>query len=139
MQHVHTALVFPLTPFPLSSLPPVPLWNTQTIYDAIFISLFNVIFTSLPVLALGALEQDVDDDASVKYPFLYAAGPRNILFNKKAFLQSLFRGFVHSFVVWFIFYLTYRVGDVSLCPLPRLSAPFAPHRSHTTRCRAGWA
>lgn len=42
-------------------------FSFQSLYDAFFITCYNLFFTSLPVLAVGILDQDVDDKNSVKY------------------------------------------------------------------------
>lgn len=39
-----------------------------------FILLFNLIFTSLPVIILGAFDQDVHGDALIAFPALYKRG-----------------------------------------------------------------
>ena len=39
----------------------------QTVFDAVLIALYNLIFTALPVLAMGSLDQDVDDQYSLRY------------------------------------------------------------------------
>jgi phospholipid-translocating ATPase len=79
-------------------------FTAQTVYDAWFITFYNVIFTSLPVLALGILDQDVDDTTCLKYPKLYVPGQRNRLFNVKIFLLSLANGVVASTLLYFFTY-----------------------------------
>lgn len=53
--------------------------QSQTLYDPAFISFYNVFYTSLPVLALGIFDQDVDDRMSLRYPLLYTPG--NLIFS----------------------------------------------------------
>eukprot|EP00049_Salpingoeca_infusionum_P001356 m.47587 g.47587 ORF g.47587 m.47587 type:complete len:1130 (-) comp10986_c0_seq5:1786-5175(-) len=76
-------------------------YSALTMYDPVFVSTFNVIFTSIPVLLTGTLEQDVTASACVKYPTVYEAGPRNILFSYKKFYFTLFKGLVHGLLVFF--------------------------------------
>lgn len=40
-------------------------------YDEFYISLYNVIFTSVTPLAIGIFDQDVPRKVSIKYPGLY--------------------------------------------------------------------
>lgn len=61
-------------------------------------------YTSLPVLALGIFDQDVDDRISLRYPLLYTPGHLDLLFNKIEFLKSVAHGIVSSFVLFFIPY-----------------------------------
>lgn len=76
----------------------------QTLYDPAFISFYNVFYTSLPVLALGTFDQDVDDRFSTRYPLLYTPGHTDLLFNKIEFLKSVAHGIVTSFVIFFVPY-----------------------------------
>ena len=78
------------------SLPP------QTLFEqAPFIAVYNLFYTSQPVLALGVFDQDVNALNSVKYPKLYYAGLRSSLFNKKEFFKSALQGFLTSCVLFF--------------------------------------
>ncbi|RWS09297.1 phospholipid-transporting ATPase ID-like protein, partial [Dinothrombium tinctorium] len=79
-------------------------FSAQTLYDPAFISFYNVFYTSLPVLALGIFDQDVDDRTSIRYPLLYTPGHVDLLFNKIEFLKSVAHGIVTSFVLFFIPY-----------------------------------
>ncbi|KOB65183.1 Phospholipid-transporting atpase 1 (Aminophospholipid flippase 1), partial [Operophtera brumata] len=50
--------------------------------------MYNLFYTSLPVLALGVFEQDVSDVTSLQFPKLYAPGHTSQLFNKAEFIKS---------------------------------------------------
>lgn len=78
--------------------------SEQTLFDPIFISFYNVFYTSLPVLALGIFDQDVNDRFSTKFPLLYTPGHMDLLFNKYEFLKSVAQGIVTSFTTFFITY-----------------------------------
>lgn len=60
-------------------------FSAQTLYDPAFISFYNVFYTSLPVLALGIFDQDVDDRMSLRYPLLYTPGKITIFFFRLKF------------------------------------------------------
>ncbi|KAI1301717.1 Phospholipid-transporting ATPase ID [Halotydeus destructor] len=79
-------------------------FSAQTLYDPAFISFYNVFYTSLPVLALGIFDQDVDDRVSMRFPLLYTPGHMDLLFNKIEFLKSVAHGIVTSFVLFFTSY-----------------------------------
>ncbi|XP_013396894.1 phospholipid-transporting ATPase ID isoform X2 [Lingula anatina] len=85
-------------------------FSAQTLYDPFFISLYNLCYTSMPVLVIGIFEQDVNDIYSIKYPKLYAPGLSNLLFNKKVFLHSVFEGVVSSLLLFFIPYGAFNMG-----------------------------
>ncbi|KNC82900.1 hypothetical protein SARC_04820 [Sphaeroforma arctica JP610] len=76
-------------------------WSGQTIFDATFVTMYNVIFTSLPIIAAGLFEQDVTDRVSQLYPHMYQVGQKDLLFNTKIFSFSLVLGVYHSFVCFF--------------------------------------
>jgi len=79
---------------------------TQTLSVPFFVSTYNVFFSSLPVLALGVFDQDVDDKLSVEYPKLYLPGQQGTLFNRKEFLFSVMHGILSSLILFYIPYGT---------------------------------
>ncbi|XP_073327919.1 phospholipid-transporting ATPase ID [Pagrus major] len=79
-------------------------FSAQTVYDQWFITLFNIVYTSLPVLAMGLFDQDVDDRNSLRYPCLYKPGQQNLLFNKRQFFLCTLQGMGTSFLLFFIPY-----------------------------------
>ncbi|XP_042229397.1 phospholipid-transporting ATPase ID-like isoform X3 [Homarus americanus] len=85
-------------------------FSAQTLFDPMFISVYNLFYTSMPVLALGIFEQDVNAKNSIKYPKLYTPGLKNALFNKREFFRSAVHGFVTSCVLFFIPFGAYYNG-----------------------------
>ncbi|XP_056400681.1 phospholipid-transporting ATPase IC-like [Hyla sarda] len=79
-------------------------FSAQTVYEDWFIALYNVLYTSLPVLLVGLLDQDVSDKLSLRFPRLYIPGQKDRLFNYKKFFLSLFHGIVTSLIIFFIPY-----------------------------------
>ncbi|XP_063053157.1 probable phospholipid-transporting ATPase IM [Engraulis encrasicolus] len=79
-------------------------FSAQTVYDQWFITLFNIVYTSLPVLAMGLFDQDVNDQFSLRYPSLYRPGQLNLLFNKRKFFTCTLHGVFTSFVLFFVPY-----------------------------------
>lgn len=61
-------------------------------------------YTALPVLAIGALDQDVNDRKSIMYPKLYTPGLRNMFFNTKEFFKCAALGTYASIVIFFVPY-----------------------------------
>ncbi|KAJ7530962.1 hypothetical protein O6H91_14G026500 [Diphasiastrum complanatum] len=76
-------------------------FSGQSAYNDWFMSLFNVIFTSLPVLALGVFEQDVSARVCLQFPALYQQGPKNMFFNWPRILGWMCNGFYSSLVIFF--------------------------------------
>uniref|UniRef100_A0A8C9VF32 Phospholipid-transporting ATPase n=1 Tax=Scleropages formosus TaxID=113540 RepID=A0A8C9VF32_SCLFO len=79
-------------------------FSAQTVYDQWFITLFNIVYTSLPVLAMGLFDQDVNEKNSIRFPKLYEPGQLNLLFNKRQFFLCSLQGAYTSFTLFFIPY-----------------------------------
>ncbi|KAL4682862.1 hypothetical protein H8957_006473 [Semnopithecus entellus] len=77
-------------------------YSAQTAYEDWFITLYNVLYSSLPVLLMGLLDQDVSDKLSLRFPGLYVVGQRDLLFNYKRFFVSLLHGVLTSMTLFFI-------------------------------------
>ena len=77
----------------------------QTIIDDWFITLFNLLFTSLPLGARALLDHDVKpsdgDIVSLMLPFLYAENRDNPQFTMRKFFLTLLRGTIHSLINFF--------------------------------------
>ncbi|KAL7978089.1 hypothetical protein Chor_005076 [Crotalus horridus] len=79
-------------------------FSAQTVYDQYFITLYNIVYTSLPVLAMGVFDQDVPEHRSLEYPKLYEPGQLNLLFNKREFFICIAQGIYASIFMFFIPY-----------------------------------
>uniref|UniRef100_A0A8V5HBY2 Phospholipid-transporting ATPase n=1 Tax=Melopsittacus undulatus TaxID=13146 RepID=A0A8V5HBY2_MELUD len=79
-------------------------FSAQTVYDEWFITLYNLVYTSLPVLGMSLFDQDVDDRWSLLFPQLYVPGQQNLYFNKTVFVKCMFQGIYSSLILFFIPY-----------------------------------
>ncbi|KAK6315898.1 hypothetical protein J4Q44_G00134220 [Coregonus suidteri] len=77
-------------------------FSAQTVYDEWFITLYNLVYTALPVLSLSLFDQDVNDRWSFQYPQLYAPGQLNQFFSKRAFVYTVLHSGYSSLVLFFI-------------------------------------
>ncbi|XP_029431569.1 probable phospholipid-transporting ATPase IM isoform X2 [Rhinatrema bivittatum] len=77
-------------------------FSAQTVYDQWFITLFNIVYTSLPVLAMGLFDQDVNEQNCIDYTKLYEPGQLNLLFNKRKFFICIAHGIYTSFALFFV-------------------------------------
>ncbi|XP_066246628.1 probable phospholipid-transporting ATPase IM isoform X2 [Euwallacea similis] len=82
-------------------------FSAQTVFDPMYISIYNLCYTSLPVLGVGIFDQDVNDKNSILYPQLYKPGHTNLFFNKKEFFRSALVGCFVSIVLFFVAFGTY--------------------------------
>lgn len=79
-------------------------WNgfsAQTVYDEFFVTLYNVVFTSMPILVVGIFDQDVNDKVSIERPNLYLPGQKSKFFNKSIFLMSIMKAVITSAIIYF--------------------------------------
>ncbi|KAL8513013.1 hypothetical protein ACS0TY_019261 [Phlomoides rotata] len=88
-------------------------FSGQDLYDDWYMVMFNVLLTSLPVISLGVLEQDVSSDVCLKFPALYQQGQKNLCFSWKRIIGWIANGIFASLAVFIlnIFVLTPRAFD----------------------------
>jgi len=77
-------------------------FSAQTALDEAFISVYNLCYTSLPVLALGFFDQDVKPQLTFKHPKLYQPGQLSLFFNYKEFAVSAVQGFLTSMLLFLL-------------------------------------
>ncbi|XP_058158033.1 phospholipid-transporting ATPase FetA-like [Dasypus novemcinctus] len=77
-------------------------FSAQAVYDYWFITFYNLVYTSLPVLGLSLFDQDVNELWSLRFPELYEPGQHNLYFNKNKFVKCLMHGIYSSFVLFFV-------------------------------------
>ena len=77
-------------------------------------TMFNAVFTSWPCLFVFAFEKEHDILTCKKFPVLYRAGPKNILFNLKRFWIYVIYGIIHSILCFIIpAYGLYGIVDIN--------------------------
>ncbi|XP_030479940.1 probable phospholipid-transporting ATPase 4 [Cannabis sativa] len=75
-------------------------FSGEVLYDNWYMTLFNVILTSLPVISLGVLEQDVSSEVCLQFPALYQQGQKNIHFTWSRIIGWILNGVVSSLVIF---------------------------------------
>ncbi|XP_057447952.1 putative phospholipid-transporting ATPase 9 isoform X2 [Lotus japonicus] len=76
-------------------------FSGQPAYNDWFLSLYNVFFSSLPVIALGVFDQDVSARYCQKFPLLYQEGVQNVLFSWRRILGWMLNGFISAIIIFF--------------------------------------
>ncbi|GMN57961.1 hypothetical protein TIFTF001_027063 [Ficus carica] len=77
-------------------------FSGQSVYNDWYLSLYNVFFTSLPVIAMGVLDQDVSSRFCLKFPLLYQEGVQNVLFGWVRILGWIVNGVLTAVTIfWF--------------------------------------
>ncbi|XP_068811305.1 phospholipid-transporting ATPase IF isoform X11 [Struthio camelus] len=81
------------------------LFSQQTLYDSVYLTLYNICFTSLPVLIYSLFEQHVHPHVLQSKPVLYRDISKNAHLGFKPFLYWTVLGFFHAFVFFYGSYL----------------------------------
>ncbi|KAK9046616.1 hypothetical protein V6N11_052501 [Hibiscus sabdariffa] len=76
-------------------------FSGQRFYDDWFQSLYNVIFTALPVVFVGLFDKDISPSLSKKYPELYKEGVKNMFFKWRVVAVWAFFAVYHSLVFFY--------------------------------------
>lgn len=83
-------------------------FSGQTIIDDWFISLYNMIFTALPLISKAIIDHDVkpEDGLIIEelLPFIYKETKHKPIFKVSSFIMELLRGMVHGLLNFFILY-----------------------------------
>ncbi|NXU48658.1 AT11C ATPase, partial [Turnix velox] len=82
-------------------------FSQQPLYDAAYLTMYNICFTSLPILAYSLLEQHITIDTLMADPQLYMKVSDNAMLQWRPFLYwtflGAFEGLVFFFGVYFLF------------------------------------
>ncbi|AES96443.2 phospholipid-transporting ATPase-like protein [Medicago truncatula] len=76
-------------------------FSGQRFYDDWFQSLYNVIFTALPVVMVGLYDKDVSASISMKYPELYMDGIRDVFFKWRVVAIRAFLSVYQSLIFFY--------------------------------------
>ncbi|TCD59897.1 hypothetical protein EIP91_011212 [Steccherinum ochraceum] len=85
-------------------------FDATYVYQYTFILLYNLVFTSLPVITLGSFDQDINAKAALAFPQLYIRGIRGLEYTRFKFWLYMLDGFYQSAVVFFVPYLVWTIG-----------------------------
>jgi len=75
-------------------------WSAQMYYDPYAGSIYNIIFTSIPVMLAAVFNKEVSKRSSLQYPELYVVGQRREHFNIPMLLANILEGVVVSIGVF---------------------------------------
>ncbi|KAJ4359400.1 drs2 neo1 protein [Ascochyta clinopodiicola] len=76
-------------------------YTGTSLYESWSLSMFNTLFTSLPVIFMGVFEKDLSASTLLAVPELYTKGQRNGGFNFKIYLGWMFMASAEAMVVYF--------------------------------------
>lgn len=76
-------------------------FSPQPLYDSMFLTFYNILFTSLPIIIFGLFEQNISQDMLMDQPELYKTITQNKLLSYYEFSKWTFLGFWHSIVFFY--------------------------------------
>ncbi|KAF1847207.1 phospholipid-translocating P-type ATPase [Cucurbitaria berberidis CBS 394.84] len=76
-------------------------YTGTSLYESWSLSMFNTLFTSLPVIFMGVFEKDLSASTLLAVPELYTKGQRNGGFNVRVYLGWMFMASSEAMVVYF--------------------------------------
>ncbi|KAG0173340.1 hypothetical protein DFQ28_008776 [Apophysomyces sp. BC1034] len=82
-------------------------------FDYSYITLYNLVFTSLPCIFAGVLDQDLKAEYSFKYPQLYLMGVRNDKFLTSRFYLTVLDAIYQSAICFGVPYMVFVGGKMS--------------------------
>ncbi|KAI8334448.1 hypothetical protein BC941DRAFT_356961 [Chlamydoabsidia padenii] len=85
-------------------------FNGTMVFDYSLVTLYNVVFTSLPIAFLGIWDQDLDSTTTLRYPELYRMGLRNDKFKVWQFWVAVADSIYQSVVCFFFPYMLLVAG-----------------------------
>ncbi|KAK1123006.1 hypothetical protein K0M31_008642 [Melipona bicolor] len=89
-------------------------FSAQPFYDALFFMLYNVIFTSMPILVYGLFEQNFTADKLLRKPYLYKLYRRNYLLTRWQFLLWTALALWHSLIIYYMSHVYISINPVTL-------------------------
>jgi len=75
------------------------IFSGQRVYESWLYSLFNVFYSSCPIIVYALFDAEFSDDSLMKYPFLYFPGIEYKHFNKRRFAAWFFNAVVQSVII----------------------------------------
>ncbi|XP_048228563.1 probable phospholipid-transporting ATPase 4 isoform X2 [Ricinus communis] len=75
-------------------------FSGEVVYDGWYLVIYNLFLTSLPVISLGVVEQDVLPDVCLQFPALYKQGQENIYFSWSRIVGWILNGTIASLLIF---------------------------------------
>ncbi|KAK4099549.1 phospholipid-translocating P-type ATPase [Parathielavia hyrcaniae] len=86
-------------------------YTGTSLFESTALTVFNTIFTSLPVIIPGIFERDLSAETLLAVPELYTFGQRNKGFNVPQYVGWMFMAVVESVIIFYSVYYIYAVAS----------------------------
>lgn len=91
-------------------------WNGYTgtsMYESTSLSMFNTLFTSLPVIFMGVFEKDLAASTLLAVPELYNKGQRHLGFNIRLYLGWAFMAVCDAMIIYFLMFVVWALPELN--------------------------
>ncbi|KAF4521458.1 hypothetical protein B566_EDAN001755 [Ephemera danica] len=82
--------------------------------DQMYLMLFNLVFTSLPPIAIGVYDQDAPAELLLSKPALYKQGRLGLVYKSYSFWINMADALYQSIVIYFVSLAAYKDSDVDI-------------------------
>ncbi|XP_034472597.1 probable phospholipid-transporting ATPase VA isoform X1 [Drosophila innubila] len=89
-------------------------FSGSVMMDQMYLMLYNLLFTSLPPLAIGVYDNRVPEDLLLKNPYLYKNGRLGLVYRPHDFWLILLDSLYQSLVIFFVSLCAYAESDVGI-------------------------
>ncbi|XP_035434011.2 phospholipid-transporting ATPase IF [Spodoptera frugiperda] len=89
-------------------------FSTQSIFDSMYLTFYNLVFTSVPVLLLSVTEQAWSSDVLYNNPSLYSGIKKNKLMSWPYFVSWCIAATYHSLVIYWFSYFAFKYSVINL-------------------------
>ncbi|KAH8303977.1 hypothetical protein KR044_012569 [Drosophila immigrans] len=90
------------------------LFSSSSVYDSLFLTLYNVIYTSLPILFISLTEKPYTEEVLMQNPKLYKKNTDNKQLHWPYFLLWTIFAIYHSVVIFYFAYCIFSFNNVIL-------------------------
>jgi len=80
----------------------------QTLYDPWTMAMFNILFTSFPILLVAVFDSDVRPSTLLRFPIAYRQGPQAKKFNRRRAMLWVLEAVFHSALAYFAAMMIFR-------------------------------
>eukprot|EP01118_Nematostelium_gracile_P015526 TRINITY_DN6244_c0_g1_i1.p1 TRINITY_DN6244_c0_g1~~TRINITY_DN6244_c0_g1_i1.p1 ORF type:complete len:711 (+),score=165.59 TRINITY_DN6244_c0_g1_i1:183-2135(+) len=88
-------------------------FSGTTVYDDNMSTAYNILFTSIPIIAVAVLDQDLPARQILRFPGLYKMSQNSYFFNQKVFWSWIAFAFYNTAIIFWFTLSTYK-SDVTL-------------------------
>ncbi|CAK7217959.1 drs2 neo1 protein [Sporothrix curviconia] len=82
-------------------------YTGTSLYESTSLTVFNTLFTSLPVILLGMFEKDLRADTLLAVPELYMYGQRNLGFCFRKYIGWMVLAVCEALIIYYVLYAVY--------------------------------